>query len=126
MSQLTTLLSFLAALSVATERITEIIKGLPVLSGWLAVEKPKDSWNEALRKAAVQVIALLAGALVTYLVRQPLSAQLHISPDELHYSAYLVFGAMASGGSGIWNSALDIVSEINHQQQIATEKLKGA
>jgi len=45
----------------------------------------------------------------------------------MHYSGFwacLVFGAMASGGSGMWNSALDIVREINQQKQIVTEALK--
>jgi hypothetical protein len=36
----------------------------------------------------------------------------------------LVFGAMASGGSGIWNSAVDIMREVNTQKQIVTDKMK--
>jgi hypothetical protein len=122
MDKITNLVSFLAALSIATERITEIVKGLPLLSGWLAVERPANSTGEALRKASVQIIALLAGALVTYLVREPLAAKLQIS--DIQPYMYVVFGAMASGGSGFWNSALDILREVNRQKQIATENLK--
>jgi hypothetical protein len=122
MDKITSLLSFLAALSVATERITEIVKGLPGFSQWFAVERPVGSYAEEFRKASVQILALLAGALVTYLVREPLAKQLNVT--DIHPYLYLVFGAMASGGSGIWNSALDIVREVNRQKQIATEKLK--
>lgn len=122
MDKLTTLVSFLAALSVATERITEIFKSLPLLSNWFAIEK-KDPVLEELRKASVQLVAVLSGTLVTYLVSDQLSQQFGIS--EVHWYAYWVFGAMASGGSGMWNSVLDIVREVNRQKQIATEKLKG-
>ena len=122
MDKITSVVSFLAALSVATERITEIIKGLPILSGWLAMERPANSNAEALRKASVQIIALLCGSLVTYLVRQPLAAKLQIS--DIQPYMYVVFGATASGGSGVWNSALDILREVNRQKQITTENLK--
>jgi len=122
MDKLTTLVSFLAALSVATERITEIFKSLPLLSNWFAIEK-KDPVLEELRKASVQLVAVLSVTLVTYLVSDQLRQQFGIS--EVHWYAYWVFGAMASGGSGMWNSVLDIVREVNRQKQIATEKLKG-
>lgn len=123
MDKLTTLLSFLAALSVATERITELFKGMPLISRWFAIEK-KDPVVEEFRKVSVQFLAVLAGTLVTYLARDPLSKQFGIT--EVQWYVYWVFGAMASGGSGIWNSTLDIIREINRQKQIATEKLKGA
>lgn len=47
----------------------------------------------------------------------------------MHYTgfwAYLLFGAMASSGSGMWNSALDIVREVNRQKQLLTEQLKSS
>jgi len=124
MNQLTTLLGFLAALSVATERITEIAKGFPGLSWWFSVDRKTGTTTEEFRKASVQVLALLAGTLVAYLARDPLAAQLNIKATDIHIYMYFVLGAMASGGSGIWNSALDIVREVNTQKQIATEKLK--
>jgi hypothetical protein len=122
MDKLTTLVSFLAALSVATERITEIFKSLPLLSKWFAVEK-KDPTLEELRKASVQFVAVLSGTLVTYLAGAQLSQQFGVS--NMHWYVYWVFGAMASGGSGIWNSVLEIVREVSLQKQIATDKLKG-
>lgn len=123
MDKLTTLRSFLAALSVATERVTEIIKGAPLVSKWLAVEQQKRT-REEFRKVCVQLVAVICGTFVTYLARDPLSQQFGIG--HVPWYAYWLFGAMASGGSGIWNSLLDIVREVNRQKQIATEKLKSA
>jgi len=118
---LTTLFGFLAALSMATERITEAVKGLPFLSAWLAEEKT-DSQKEEARKAAVQILAIAVGTALAYLSRDQLSAAI-----GLKYSGFwacLIYGAMASGGSGIWNSALDIVREFNKQKQLMTAELK--
>ena len=70
---ITSLLGFFGALSVATamERITEIIKGFPGLSRWFAVDK--TGTTEEFRKASVQIVAIVAGTLVSYLVREPQS-----------------------------------------------------
>jgi hypothetical protein len=123
MNNVTNLVSFFAALSVATERITEIIKGFPGLSGWFAATTLKPA-SEEFRKVSVQIVAVLAGGVVSYVVREPLAKQLSF-PDasQIPFWWYLVFGAMASGGSGIWNSALDIVREVNKQKQLVTDKL---
>lgn len=124
MDKITGLLGFFAALSVATERITEIVKGIPWLSHWFVIEKTNEV-TEEFRKISVQLVAVIVGVLVSYLVREPLAKQLNIS-DTTQISSwwYLVFGAMASGGSGIWNSALDIVREVNKQKQLVTDGMK--
>ncbi len=122
MDKLTSLLGFLAALSLATERITETIKGLPLLSRWLAVEKPSGSTAEEFRKACIHILAIAVGTILAGFTQDQLSATV-----GLHYNgiwAYLLFGAMASGGSGMWNSALDIVREVNRHKQILTDQLK--
>jgi len=124
MDKITSLLSFFAALSVATERITEIIKGLPGLSNWFAATD-KTGTTEEFRKVSVQIVAVLAGTLVSYVVREPVAKQLNISDaSQISFSWYLILGAVASGGSGIWNSALDIVREVNTQKQLVTDKMK--
>jgi hypothetical protein len=122
MDKLTSLLGFLAALSLATERITETIKGLPGLSRWLAVEKASGSTSEQFRKACVHFLAIAIGTSLAGLTHDQLSAALGLPYNG--FWAYLLFGAMASGGSGLWNSALDIVREVNRQKQIVTEQLK--
>jgi len=122
MNNLTSLFGFLAALSLATERITEVVKGLPYVSKWLANPGKAGDTVEELRKAFIQILAIIVGTVLAYETRDALSSAL-----GMHYSGFwacLVFGAMASGGSGMWNSALDIVREINQQKQIVTETLK--
>jgi hypothetical protein len=129
MDQLTTLLGFVATLSVATERITETIKGLPFLSPWLAVEKQSGSKAEEFRKAWIHILAIAVGTGLAYLTLGQLpgagvsfvSVQ-NAQPPNL--TMCFVFGAMASGGSGLWNSALDIAREVNRQKQLVTERLK--
>ena len=122
MNSLTTLFAFLATLSLATERITEVVKGLPILSGWLAVEKAPGSSAEALRKACVQVLAIAIGSLLTAMTQDQLSTATGLHATG--FWAFLLFGAMASGGSGLWNSALDIVRDVNRQKQMLTDQLK--
>lgn len=111
------LLAILAALSVATERITEVIKTMPLLSKWFADEK-EEPHREELRKLSIHLLAIAIGAL--------LASQLP-KVDGLpsdHWYIFLIYGAMASGGSGVWNSALDIVREFNKQKQLVTDQMK--
>ena len=61
MDKLTVLLGFVAALSLATERITETIKGLPFLSRWLAVEGKNGTTREEFRKASIHLLAIAIG-----------------------------------------------------------------
>jgi uncharacterized membrane protein YoaK (UPF0700 family) len=121
MDSMTTLFTFLAALSVATERITEIIKGLPLLSTWLSKEKSGSA--EDARKATIHIIAIVVGAILTGLAASQAPEGLHLK--DAGPVVYLLYGAMASGGSGLWNSALDILRETNKQKQVLTEKLQG-
>lgn len=121
MDKLTNILSFFAALTVATERITEAIKGLPILSGWLAIEQ-KDRTKEEFRKATIQILAMAVASTLTFLTRDQVSEL-----TGLHFQGFwthALLGAMGSGGSGMWNSLLDIVREMNQQKQILTQQLQ--
>ncbi len=122
MDKLTSLLSILIALSLATERITETIKGLPYVSGWLAMEKSPDSSAEEFRKAFIQLLAIAIGTALTYTVQGQVFPSLGIPSG--HLSICLLFGAMASGGSGMWNSALDIVRDVSKQKELLVKGSK--
>ncbi len=129
MDQLTTLLGIVATLSVANERIVETIKGLPFLSPWLAVEKPSGSKPEEFRKACIHILAIAVGTGLAYLTLTQLAStgmSFVSAPNAQHPNLTMsfLFGAMASGGSGLWNSALDIAREVNRQKQLVTEQLK--
>lgn len=117
MTKLTALLAFVSGLSVATERITEVIKGiLP----WLTTEK--KGTTEEVRKAIIHILAIVIGAVLASLSWGQVSGAIGSSTGTL--GMYLLFGAMASGGSGLWNSVLDIVREVNRQKQLLTDTLK--
>ena len=120
MENLTSLFSFLAALSLATERITETIKGLPILSRWLAREQT-DAAAEELRKSLVRIIAIAVGTGLTMAAREQLTAVLGLKIGD--WWMCLIFGAMASGGSSLWNSLLDAIREFNKQKAVVTQQL---
>jgi hypothetical protein len=64
------------------------------------------------------------GTGIAYLTRDQLPAALGLAGKSPWLS--VLFGTMASGGSGIWNSALDIMREINQQKQTVTAAMKAA
>ena len=69
-SQLTSVVGLLVALSVASERLVEIIKGgVPPLTG-----KGTVLWKENVRRSANQALAVGAGILTAYLARPAIPA----------------------------------------------------
>ena len=69
----------------------------------------------------MHVVAIAVGTLLAAMVSSELSSAIHV---QAGFWTWLVFGAMASGGSGLWNSTLDIVREVNKQKQELTKQLK--
>ena len=117
MDKVTILFAFFAALGVATERVTEVIKGFVP---WLASEQKGTA--EELRKAVIHILAFVIGSVLAWQTYGQLPASWGVPAGG--FATYFLFGAMASGGSGLWNSVLDIVREVNKQKQILTDKLK--
>lgn len=120
MENLTAVLAFLVALSLATERVTETIKKFPGLSWFLFTKRPDGSLAEHARLAAVQSLAIAIGTFFAYQVPDVLASLLHTPPDKLGTATFFLFGALASGGSGIWNNTLEIVREVKKQKEILT------
>ncbi len=108
MDKLASPFGFMAALSLATERITETIKAWTFLSRWLAVDKESGSTAEKLRKATIHILAIPVGTILASLTQDQLSTAM-----GMHYGgfgAYLLFGAMASGESGLASGVRRIFS----------------
>lgn len=99
------LVSLIAALSVASERLVEIVKGyIP----WLNEQKKTDEKEEGHRKATLQLLAGIAG-----IVTAILSSYLQILPAKLDTPmGIFVLGLLTSGGSGFWNSILTYVKNV--------------
>ena len=102
---LTSFLTYVAALSVATERVTEFLKRIPWLSDLLS--KRKEGTNEDLRVLAVNLLAIVVGTLLCHAFPEALQTAGIGDGKEVSWFLCLGFGLLASGGSGFWNSALD-------------------
>lgn len=113
LSSLSALLALLVALSVAAERLVEIIKNLPRLGEWLKTENP-DAAAEGWRRLVLQLLAVGAGILTAWLAREvlPVIPDTGIKGKETTTGALLVLGLLASGGSGFWTSILGYVRNI--------------
>lgn len=115
LSNLTALVALIAALSVASERLVEILKGvIPWLNG-----KHADPVREKIRVVLVHVltvaVAMLTAALTLPAIRAVITTQ---SPDVL---LVMAFGMLASGGSSFWNSILGWTLELKKIRQSQAE-----
>ena len=115
MESLTAVLAFLVVLSLATERTTEVIKKVPWLSRLLFEKRKEGSNAELARQMAVQILSIIIGTAFASQVTDSIATLLKV--PQVNFWMCLLFGALASGGSGLWNSALDIVREIKKQKE---------
>lgn len=112
MDKISTLVALLAAISVAVERVVELIKGsIPALA---------STWQkaEAIRRALIQLLAVVAGAAIASQMPTQLASATGSQPD---WKVDALIGLLASGGSGLWNHALDIVraTKVTKELQVA-------
>ena len=105
LTKLTALVSLIVALSIASERLVEIIKGfVPYLD-----QKKDDAKDEGRRRASLQIIAVTAAILTTYLARDYVPTELFNASQGL---SIIGLGLLASGGSGFWNSILSYLLKV--------------
>jgi hypothetical protein len=112
---LTTVLALLVALSVAAERLAEIIKGVfPCLN-----QENADPKKERWRKIALQLLAGGCGVLTAYLAGPAIRG---VVPEAWTTGwGLLALGLLASGGSGFWNAVLGYVKNVKDIKKL--EKL---
>ena len=118
-TNLTTIVSLIMALSVASERLVEIIKGLiPSLN-----QENSDPKKEGWRRAALHILAVIAGIVTAILAKPMIPTRIGeaISIGTLHI---LALGLLASGGSGLWNSVLTYFLKIKDIKEIEAEQKK--
>ncbi|KAI9134863.1 hypothetical protein [Acaryochloris sp. CCMEE 5410] len=96
-------IGFILALSIASERLVEIIKGiLP----WLNEEKSTPK-KEGIRRSLLQILAVFSGVLTAFLSKDTL-------PVDIDNLSFVVLGLLASGGSGFWNAILTYLLEVKN------------
>jgi O-antigen/teichoic acid export membrane protein len=104
-TKLATIVSFIGALSVASERLVEIIKGLVP---WLD-QANADEMKEGRRRSVLHLLAVGAGVLTAALAADYIPAEV-ANPSKSW--AVIGLGVLASGGSGLWNSVLTYVAKV--------------
>lgn len=121
MDKLYALVALILALSVASERLVEIIKGL---SPWLDKAKT-DSRGEGHRRAALQGLAVLAG-LLTAVLAQPVMPEGILPKGGLGTGVLttVALGLLASGGSGFWNAILSYVGKVKDVKSLEVSRLR--
>lgn len=112
LDQIIAAVGFVLALSIASERLVEIVKGiLP----WLNEEKdtPKE---EGIRRSLLQILAVFSGVITAFLAQDVL-------PVEVSNLSFVVLGLLASGGSGFWNAILTYILEIKNIKKAEASNL---
>ncbi|MDP1991496.1 MAG: hypothetical protein Q8K00_10785 [Syntrophales bacterium] len=101
---LTAIVGVILALSIASERLVEIVKGfIPILE-----KQDTDPTAEGRRRSYLQILAVLSGVLTAFLARDYIPPEI-AKPTESW--SILGLGLLASGGSGFWNSVLTYVTK---------------
>jgi hypothetical protein len=95
--------------------MVEIVKGLfPYLNN-----ENTDPRKEQLRKMCLQLLAVAAGIVTTFLARSAIPAE--FLPASAGIGAVIALGFLASGGSGLWNAVLTYLLEVkNIKERLAT------
>jgi hypothetical protein len=104
-TKLTSIVGVLLALSIASERLVEIIKGL-----WPWLDKPNaNETAERRRCSAVQFLAVVSGVVTAFLASSYIPPEIARPADGW---SILGLGLLASGGSGLWNSVLTYLTKV--------------
>ena len=125
----------LSAVSVATERIVEMLKGFlperlssklnkpanPGAAGGSASSRSQDPNAEARRRALNHLVALVVGFALLWLLwlgapssDEAASAARGAGSDLLKDTGSLFLMALlASGGSGVWNGIVDLIAKLS-------------
>lgn len=111
------IVGLLISLSIASERLVEIVKGfIP----FLTTHNP-DPKKEGVRKAVIQVLGVVSG-IVTALLAWP--AVTAIVPSQWNtFPCVFALGLLASGGSGFWNVILNYLLQVKDIKKLDYQKM---
>jgi hypothetical protein len=118
-NDLTVIVSLILALSIASERLLEIVKGF---IGKLA-EKGKTEKQERHRRSALQLLAVVSGIVTTFLAAPVLPENIVPSvTGNGRWLSLVALGLLASGGSGLWNGILTYVLKVKDLKGVDLKK----
>jgi hypothetical protein len=117
LDKLTILVSTLLALSVAVERVIEILKGL--LRTWPFVpSKDADANSEQLRCAVLYILSMLVGCVIAAFGHIAIIGTWNGSDALSNAGNVAVAGLLSSGGSAFWNQILDLLKAIKVKKEV--------
>ncbi len=109
------------AMSMASERLVEIVKGaIP----WLNQEIPGDPKKESWRKMAIQLLAVVAGLVTAFLGQDAIASALNRA--SLTWGQLVGLGILSSGGSSLWNSVLVYLLNVKNLKEAQAVQLQSA
>ena len=115
MNNLTAFVTLMGAISVASERVIEILKGMIA-----PLAKPLQGNAEGMRRAGLQVLAGVVGGAIAYFAQPEIASTMpSLSTNQIGWASYAIVGLLASGGSGLWNHVLDIVQAMKVSKEKA-------
>jgi hypothetical protein len=122
------IVTLIVAISVAAERIVELVKGLigsiaNPLGTWLNTQN-SDPVKETRRQLVLHLMALGAGIWASYLGATAIKTALGIGVMESIDGWIFVFGLCASGGSSFWNSILTFLVKAKDVKVDESDKSK--
>ncbi len=111
---ISTNVAYLAALSMAAERLVEIIRGIP----WFTLPKNPSALvdkNEALqavkhetaRTAKVNVLAV-----ITAVITAAIAYRIGVLPVAKNWAEVFIYGVLGGAGSGFWNAVLSYLNQL--------------
>jgi hypothetical protein len=125
MASLSTVVAVIIAISVASERLAEIIKGVvPALN----TKRVDNSRAEEKRAAKVRVLAV-GTSIFTALLCWAALARLVPTLEPTSWAALpaiLALGFLASGGSAFWNSILTYILKLKDIEAVAAKTAQRA
>lgn len=116
-TKLSAFVALMVGLSISTERLVEIIKGIfPFLNC-----ESKNATNEGWRKAALQVLAVIAGVFTAWASSPYIPSEIAKPTESWHI---IGLGLLASGGSGFWNSIATYVLKLKDLKEAQVKSVK--
>ncbi len=122
--------AYLAALSMAAERLTEINRGIPQLKLVFPKkdappptasidERNNAAIAESTRSAKVHTLAVGTGV-----VTAALAYQIHVLPVASNWAEVIIFGVLAGAGSGFWNAILAYLLQLRDLNKALSEETR--
>lgn len=115
MDILISLIGVVLGLSIATERVVEIVKGfIPALN-----QVNDDPKAEGRRRSYLQILAVVGGVITAFLSRGAIPGDFVFLKSDL---GVVCLGLLASGGSGFWNAVLMYVTQAKELKKVEVKK----